>query len=252
MVSVTKRIKQIKQPRGGYINPKQFAVTELNDGLDLHPDENIHSSVVGLAVDYLTRYNTGASAEEAFKISLLGASIIGESTKAKKLLSGVTGLDDKSITNACKLSGYDVCYRSSPFGFKPVEEIKPDSSTIDNIRIMVNRGISFIKEYGPIVKDGFTFDGGYTDIITAGDGDFLTETTIWDFKVSNKAPTNAHTLQLLIYYLMGLHSTNKEFQQIEKLGVFNPRLNTVYQLKINSIPQSIMDEVSTTVIGYQN
>ena len=59
-----------------------------------------------------------------------------------------------------------------------------------------------MKMYGPVVKDGFTFDGGYTDIVTAGDGDFLTFDTLWDFKVSIKPPTNANTLQLLMYYIM--------------------------------------------------
>mgnify|MGYP007064399459 CR=1 FL=1 len=32
MVSVTQRIKQIKQPRGGYLPVKAFTVTTLDDG----------------------------------------------------------------------------------------------------------------------------------------------------------------------------------------------------------------------------
>lgn len=32
MVSVTQRIKQIKQPRGGYLPVKTFTVTTLDDG----------------------------------------------------------------------------------------------------------------------------------------------------------------------------------------------------------------------------
>lgn len=251
MASVTQRIKQIKQPRGGYINPKEFSITTLDDGVELHPDENIHSSLIGLAVDYLTRYSIGTPANEAFKISLMGASIIREVNYAEKLLSGIAGLDELSIINACKLSGFDVCFRAGPMGYKPVQEIEPDSFTIDNIRIMVNRSKKFIETYGPITKDGFTLEGGYTDLITTGDGDFLTETTLWDFKVSNKGPTNAHTLQLLIYYLMGTHSIHKDFQQIKDLGIFNPRLNNVYLLEINGISPSVLKEVSSEVIGYK-
>ena len=89
----------------------------------------------------------------------------------------------------------------------PVEEINPDISTVSNIRTMVDRSTVFFKQYGPVIKDGFSFEGGYTKLVSTGDGDFLTKDTLWDFKVFNKASTNVHTLQLLMYYIMGvLHS----------------------------------------------
>lgn len=252
MASVTQRIKQIKQPRGGYIKPKDFNITNLDDEIELNPKENIHSSLVGLAVDYMTRYSSGASLQEAFRISIKGASNIGEDKFAQKLLKGIEGLDDDSIFNACRLVGYDVCFRAGVSGYRPVETINPDKATIDNIRYMVKRSLKFIDIYGPIIKDGFTFEGGYTELVSTGDGDFLTESTLWDFKVSVKAPTNAHTLQLFMYYLMGIHSVYKnDFEKIENLGIFNPRLNRVYLFEISKISSEIMEEVSREVIGYQ-
>lgn len=250
MASVTRRAKQVKQPRGGYINPKNFSITEIDDGAKLHPNENIATSLVGTAVEYLTRYNSGTAAHEAFKISLRGASKIQEIDYAEELLEKINGLDERSITNACMLSGFDVCFRANPVLYKPVKVIEPDSFTIGNIRTMVSRSLKFIEKYGAITKAGFTFDGGYTDLITSGDGDFLTETTLWDFKVSNKSPTNVHALQLLIYYLMGTRSIHKEFQHIRYLGVFNPRLNKVYLCEIDNIAPSILKIVSSEVIGY--
>ena len=115
---------------------------------------------------------------------------------------------------------------------------------------MINRSLSFWKEYGPISKDCFTFEGGYTDIISTGDGDYLTRDTLWDFKVSKKEPTSQHTLQLLVYYIMGMHSIYKEFNTVKKLGIYNPRMNKVYTIDIDTIPQQVIDEVSTEVIGY--
>uniref|UniRef100_UPI0036D2A588 hypothetical protein n=1 Tax=Streptomyces atratus TaxID=1893 RepID=UPI0036D2A588 len=244
------RVTKTKQPRGGYIKPKDFNVIELNDGIDLYGEENIHSTLIGLSVDYLTRFTMGTSLEKTFKISLRGASIVIESDYAEELLNGISGLDDNSIENACKLVGFDTAFRAGIAGYKPVHTIQPDFSTISNIRTMVERSRTFNDNYGPIVKDGFTFEGGYTQLISSGDGDFLTETTLWDFKVSKKDPTNKNTLQLLIYYLMGLHSIHENFQEIEKLGVFNPRLNKVYLLDINDIPSEIISEVSSKVIGY--
>lgn len=71
MSSVTGRISEIKQPRGGYIKPSQFEEITFNDGIELG-EENLHGSIIGLVTDYLTRYSTGASVQDAFKISIRG------------------------------------------------------------------------------------------------------------------------------------------------------------------------------------
>ena len=134
--------------------------------------------------------------------------------------------------------------------YKPVDEIQPDMATIKNIRIMVNRSISFWKQYGPVILDGFGFEGGYTNIIAKGDGDFLTNDTLWDFKVLSSTPKSIHTLQLLVYYLMGTHSIHPEFKNIKRLGIFNPRLNNIYLLDIDTIDPAIINTVLTEVIGY--
>lgn len=289
MYSVTRRIEMVKQPRGGYLSKRQFDIISIDDGKVLHENENIHASLVGLAVDYLTRFVMGTPANKAFHISVSGARALDyansglnaeldgkdsdefvnillsdefhkkmqkqlkcvEEQKTQKLLSTIKGLDDNSIISACKLVGYDVCFRAEAMAYKPIEEINPDKNTVENINIMVNRSLHFWNEYGPIVKDGFYFEGGYTDIVSTGDGDFLTKDTLWDFKVSKREPTSKHTLQLLMYYIMGCHSIHPEFQSIEKLGLFNPRMNKVYISTVSSIPQAVIDEVSTEVIGYK-
>ena len=104
---------------------------------------------------------------------------------------------------------------------------------------------------GPIVKDGFTFEpNGYTEIVNSGDGDYLTADTIWDFKVSKSKPTNKHTLQLLMYWIMGQHSGQAIFKNIQKLGIFNPRLNEVYLINTNAISKDIISEVESDIICY--
>ena len=122
MSSVTKRISEIKQPRGGYVKPSQFEIHKIDDGHILSETENIHASVVGMAVDYLTRFAMGSELLEAFKISCMGAKMAEElfkqknaMKKASKLLAGIKAIDEKSITNACKLVTYDVWFRN-PMG----------------------------------------------------------------------------------------------------------------------------------------
>jgi hypothetical protein len=194
MVSVTQRITQVKQPRGGYLNPKDLVGTVFDDGIELNTEENIHASLVGLAVDYLTRYMMGSPIEKAFAISLKGSRVIQQEDKAKEFLRQVKGLDNQSITYACKLVGYDVCARAHTIGYKPVENISADEQT-------------------------------------------------------KHKPSNEHTLQLLMYYILGHRSVHKEFQDISKLGIYNPRLNTAYLLEISKINLGVRLEVAVHVVG---
>ena len=91
----------------------------------------------------------------------------------------------------------------------------------------------------------------YTAEVTAGNADYLTDDGLWDFKVSKAELKKEQTLQLLMYYIMGFHSIHKEeFEKIKKIGIFNPRLNTVQYMRISEIPLSVIEEVSKNVIGY--
>ncbi len=249
-VSVTRRIKEYPQPRGGLLNPKMFEVIQFDDGVGLRESENVHPSLTGIAVDYLTRFATGSSAEDAFGISRKGAAVVGEYDLYDKLLASVHGLDDESIIAGVKLAGFDAAYRAGARAYRDVDEISPDAQTIENLRCMVGRGCEFFRKFGPKVRDGLTFEGGYTKLVSAGDGDFMTSDTLWDFKVSKNGLKPSHTLQLLMYWRMGLHSIHPEYQQVKNLGVFNPRLNRVYVLPVARIPEEIIAKVDKEVIGY--
>ena len=152
---------------------------------------------------------------------------------------------------AIKLSGFDSAFRAGKAAYRPVEEIRPNRETVENVRKMVDRSVLFFDQYGPKVLDGLTFEGGYTGYVVAGDGDFLTKDTLWDFKVSKQRLQTKHTLQLLMYWRMGLHSAHSEsYKSIEYLGVYNPRKNIVYRLPVSKIPPETIDEVEVKVIGY--
>ena len=78
MSSVTQRITKIKQPRGGYIKPSQFKLQKIDDGKILNEHENIHASVIGMAVDYLTRFIMGSrhgGGRETYRHASLLASV---------------------------------------------------------------------------------------------------------------------------------------------------------------------------------
>ena len=280
MASVVGRIREIKQPWGGYIRPSEFDTTIFDDSVILNEKENVHSSIIGLSVDYLTRFLMGADVTDAFKISLLGAEIAEDEFKVKnsiktasKFAKKIKGIDKKSVINACKLTTFDVWYRNvfAAMKSKGYKDTNPDKATIENIQTFVRRSITFFEKYGPVTKDCFTFEpvnpnkddyyemlisnngsfGGYTATVSQGDGDFLTSDTLWDFKVSKLKPTNKNTLQLLMYWIMGQHSGQEIYKKITKLGIFNPRLNVIYLLDIKKIPKDIIETVEKEVICYK-
>lgn len=252
MFSVTQRIQMVNQPYGGYLPVKNAEKIELSSENTLIEGESTNPTIIGCAVDYLTRIMLGSSVTEAFRVAFAGAEKVNETKNAEKLAKEIKGLDDKSIIAVCKLAGYDSAKRAGVQAYKDVKTINPTDIDIKNIKEMVNRSINFFNEYGPVVKDGFTFEGGgYTPIISSGDGDFLTKDTLWDFKVSKSKPTSKHSLQILIYYIMGLHSIHSDdYINLKYLGIFNPRLNTIYRFPISEIPKEVIDEVSDEVIGY--
>lgn len=259
MASVTAIAKTAQQPRGGYIKPSSMMITDFDDGQTLANNENIHASIIGMCVDYMTRFLLFKNVSEAFKISILGATQAENITgikytkELKKHLKHVKRLDDKSIFHACKAVTFDVWYRSPLDAIlaKGADEINPDRDTINNIKILITRCMSFFDKYGPITVDGFTFgEKGYTSTVTTGDGDFLTADTLWDMKVSKSTPTSKHTLQLLMYYIMGQHSEKPEFSGIKKLGIFNPRLNRVYLADVSSVPDETIKIVEKEIIGF--
>lgn len=249
MVSVTQRIKQVKQPRGGYIKPSEMRTRRLDDGHETamdHKIENIHPILVGISVDYLVRLSNGSAPHDAFAISLAGARAIGfdafsDAFDAVENLDAGR-VDEETVISACRLAGYDVAYRAGVEFYNPDSQTTPDAVTVKHILTMVERSRTFFREYGPIVSNGFAFDKPF-GLITSGDGDFLTKDTLWDFKVSVNPPTKDHTLQLLIYLILGLASERPEFEQISSLGIFNPRRNIVHQIALVDIPEAVMEEV---------
>ena len=259
MFSVTSRIKRIKQIYGGYLPKNLLTKIEFDDDKRLNDNEDYDATIIGLVVDYMTRFIISKNKIKSFAISLLGAKRAEElcnkknaMLKASKYLNGINGLDDDSIINACKLVRYDVFMRNIFDALKTNDEYPiPNKETIDNIKIMVERSIDFLADHGPIISQGFTFEnGGYSKTVSTGDGDYLMKDGIWDFKVSTREPQSKDTLQILMYYIMATHSSNDIFNKIKRIGIFNPRLNVSYYINVEDIPKDVIREVEKDVICY--
>lgn len=266
MIPVTYVAKNCKQPKGGFIKPSSLDIIQLDDGKVLSENENVNASNIGMTVDYLTRYLLGEDIKTAFNPSLSGAlneSKIEDSNIIDSAFASVESIDKNfkktgklewfDIASACQLTAFDVWLRNPSYAKRKLvssTSIRPNRETIENIRIMVDRGVSLFDTYGPITASGFDFEGAYTESITSGDGDYLTKNTLWDFKVSKSKPTSKHTFQILIYWIMGQHTGKEEFKNIDKIAIFNPRLNCIYYKKISDIPEETIRTIEEDAIGY--
>lgn len=250
MFSVSDVVNSAKQPKGGYIPVSSLEIINLKDGNTLNSNENISPSTVGTVVDYISRFLLGATLKEAFKIPLKGAKRLQRFSYARTILDEITGNNNESIIAAVKLIPYDVAFRTGNSNYVYQEPVLPDRDTLENINVMINRTVNFFKEYGPVVLMGFSFPKASSLLISSADGDYLTKTGLWDLKVSKNEPTIKQTLQILIYYLMGITSTHVEFGQLDSIGMFNPRLNRAYKIDIDKITPDVLETVYSDVILY--
>ncbi len=271
MASVTQRINEIEQPRGGYVKLSEFEKIQLNDGVTLNAHENISAPLMGTAVDHFARllvsgktvgqvYNDlilrGVLLAEACYKESHGAIGIKDAFEITKLLMGkIRGSDDESLTAILKLATFELWYRNPQAALRAgsYEAVKPDKATLQNFLTFGRRSKAFFEEYGPVTATGFTFEpSGYTETVDAGDGDYLTADTLWDMKLYRPSTkiSKYDTLQVLMYWIMGQHSGQKIFKRVRKIGLYNPRQNVAYMLDVAKIPPEIIREVEEKVICF--
>lgn len=255
MPSVTQAVRQAKQPRGGFINPRTMQKTDCDDGSVLNPHENISPAMMGLIVDYMSRYMLTEDPSEAFRISLDGALAVdgfvpgAHYDRACNLLFALNGLTPASIAAAYQLASYDCAFRAGPATYVDSSDHSPDEPTCQNAIAMVERTLRFVARFGPIAEEGMTFVGGYTERVSSGDADFCTKDTLWDMKVSKYAPTKENTLQLMLYYLMAQRARLPWVATVDSIGIWNPRLNAAWVKKIGDIDDVTIVAIEQDVLG---
>lgn len=268
MSSVTQRIKEIKQPRGGYVQWNDFNNINYNDGIEMKTDTRILPAMLGLVVDYLTRFMLTKNILESFNISIIGHEIYENQNLNEysllpnydfnKLLNTVKGLDFESIESAFILSHYDIYFRTNSSIYmkykKSKEDLKITKDDAHNVKVLVERNLKFIKDYSPFIHIGLNFPKeSFTNIINSGDGDLVSKDYLWDIKTSKKIKRSPQDiLQIIVYYLMGLKGNVKGFDQLKGIGFFNPMMNTVSTIQIKDIDSDVIDFISKFVIGYEN
>lgn len=229
----------------------------FQDKNTLNDNEYVRPDIVGLAVDYLSRMMITGDKNKAFRISLMFKRLTKyppeswECHEADRLFEHITGLDDSSIINACQLVCFDTLYRRSDKYSAFLSDYNRYSklpyeyyiSTVENIRIMVQRCIEYFKGWNSL-DIGFGVHYAWLH----GDGDYCADTELCDLKVSkyklHEGPYPQenflhHTKQVLLYWYAGLHTEGLDFSIIDTLSIFNPRLNIAWKTKVSQLPEDL-------------
>lgn len=280
--------REVGQPRAGLVSPELLTATQLDDGygeLD-STVENIRD--VGPVVHYLSRL-TGVlvasqaeareAAESIFRTPFAGARRLSdaglfpgarrdasESLQDFRLSTyaddvAVFRLDEAAARAACRLASYEMALYAGVARYNPADaERVPDAATVSHIITMTERIHDHFREQGPGTAIKFSFvseqeepdsedEDGYSITLDHGDGDFITEQTVWGYSAQSSPPSKDDLLKLLVHYLMGEQSGLPELATQTHLGVFNPRLNTMYRLAIDDVPADVIEIVQRDIIG---
>ena len=260
--SVTTRAQTVLQPKGGYLPKEIFQKIMISNVFDVvngrYKDSvddivqipSIFAARVGNIVDYMTRFLIGRPKEEAFRISLNGAYLCEgyQPYNVEELLDNITGNNIKSIENAILLGGYDGIYRNDIVSYNQPSMLPKE--IIEKMMILIDRSIFFFSDKNVLeTGTGVSLGGGTLSI--AGELDYLTASSLIDMKISSTQFSIIWSLQVLMYWIMGLHSFNERMGHINTLGIYNPIYNTYQQCRIQDIPVETLYKVSKDVIGYK-
>lgn len=276
-ISIKDRIKAIKQPLGGFLEPKYFIQDELHFDSYVFTDETIDSRIIDVAVNYLTKVKLTKhmymqSFDNIIYPSTINAKMmdIAENNLSDRNEMQIHNLDfllshesysryqdlksANAVIAAIKIAKY-CAFDSSPdlFGKLPVWANIDDipNNTIANVETIVNRILHLFRINNPLIDFDIDLTNLSTGIIRYGKCEYVTRTAIWIIIDGTYRKLNQNlTLELLVTYLMGLHIYNNLFKSIKYLGIYNYRTDIMYRLEISKIDPDIIDEVATSIIGY--
>lgn len=281
--SVTATISQAGlQPYGGFIPVKEMTVTDLTDGSDdtATADEyatmvkeacdvsNITPSNMGLVVDYMLRaelalmygFTPMQALKNAFFVGIQGAMLVGKGKEVEKMLKKIAkelereDRDDYNyntiVVNASRVVVYDAVVRAGYFD-PTAEPPKPSTTDADVINLMIGALlVHFLEKEKGLLELGVGFSAIDSKNISPSDGDYLTEDSLIDLKTSKTKPSTKDTLQLLVYYIMGLHEKPEVYSNIKYLKIINPKLGKIYTYETAKISDETIEHVGREIIGY--
>lgn len=248
MASVTKRVKTVLQPEGGYLPVSRFAYKKHNNSGGVYNCESIGKDLVLSAVECLVNIYFSKNPEKNFSVLESALLDVPGAEKKEIIAKFYNGINCEKPTTAAryavKLARFESYYRS---GIMP-ECTEPERLCLESIHKMAEECKEFFSF--SVKLCGFDFEGGYSSVINSGSGGYLTDDALWNITLSK--PSQYDTLLILVQYIMGLHSyRNRTFAKLKTLGIYNPLLCEQYTISISDISEELIKKISNDVICYE-
>lgn len=259
--------KTANQPEGGFLPVYCLEQIYGAPDKDLHPFymENLPPRFASTLVDSISKFLAGAPLETAFHRTIVGAEMAEEYypdsvNRVKWHLARIRGIDRNSIFHAFEAVQYNDWYYNflgALVQFQKNEEEKPsfpNRASLENVQLLIERSMAFFEVFGPVVQYDVPFSpNGYTGKTKGNaESDFLTKDTLWEFRVSRFRPNCHHTLQMLMYYIMGKHSQNPLYDTVTTIGIYNPFLDIVFRYNMSDMPVEYLREVELDILGFRD
>jgi len=262
------------QPHGGFIPPKDMTVELLDDDprdqyerlVDMSCKMgSLRPQTLGLVFDYLLRTEialmAGADLAEAifnaFKVSFMGADLAHKYDEAEELALKLAELyqkkkrDRKKIAQvASELVVFDAVFRAGYYN-PDAEAPKVSDGDKNALDLMLGATECYLLEKQQLTSLGFGFTAIGAENVAPSDGDLLTKDSVIDIKCSVNEPTSKHTLQLLLYYILGLHEQPDTFKPLKYVKILNPRLGRIYSYEIAKVDVENLKHIESEIMGYK-
>lgn len=278
MTSIRERAALAVQPEGGYFGLSKFDASDLGDGRGAVSVNGVPSKWVARAVDGLSRMVLEGQRADVFYRYLRCAARAedcgrkGAIRAAKDMKDDITGLDDESVANACKLVSFGD-WTEDPAAAEDGpswEDLDVDAPSVSAVRTMAERMGLLFEKYGQPEERGFSFEpadgdtmgyvsmtmggggrwGGYTTSASSGCGDFMTGDVMWLVKADGSEADDADTLELLMWLAMGAKSGQAVYGAVSRLGIFEPGTGRVYLTDVDDVSAGVLEDVCGGVLGY--
>lgn len=255
---------------------KKIMLNSDNYGYVSNEDEQIDAALAGTTIDYLTRLVIchDATAFDFLIERIHDPHLLRLIHKWKGYIkSGTTTIENLSID---KLRiAIEICTYEQQFRCGSIHRINPelesiDQATLNNFKIMLTRASNFFKRYGqPKVMDfscaigddsiaNDLFKLNHEDVnkmsgVIYGDGDYLSNTTLTDFKAyKNDEISSFWSRQILLYY-MGLNETELAEHGVNKNDInflvdYNPRYDRVFEFDLSMISEMELSDFTNQIM----
>ena len=247
--TLTKRLADVSTPYGQWLELGMFQESRIGDSVPA-AGENILPLITGTAVELLIR---SESKSDDGPLNIFAHARMGavhndrkeEEPNWERMI--LQGSEEKRAEAAVLLGAMECTYRSGQVYSPPA----PNPTTVEHLLYMTSTLRNFLDSRGGVSLAGVAFrEDAFTPYVGWAEGDFLTPGTLWDCKVAVKKPDGKNLLQVLGYWILGVASGDSTFDEIEWIGIVNPRLGTAWTAHVRNLPRNVILRTADYIIGY--